>query len=671
MKKITLLSILFLLSFALQSEARDIVNFNNEWTFGKSISTANFSKKVALPHSWHRHEDEQLFNTYRGGCQYLKEFTAPFAWSNKSVYIRFQGVASIATVFVNGRFVGDHRGAYTAFTFDLTPFLKFGSTNTILVNVDNSVQLDVMPLSGDFNVYGGIYRDVELIITEKTHVSTTHFSTDGVYVQQEKLTANDAQMNVKVMLTGQYGDKCTTKVKIYDGSDLLQENSAVTTINMDGEQEVDIPVNIAEPRVWNGKKDPFLYRCKVEVLDIHNNVKDNVQVTFGLRSVSVDRTSGFKLNNENYPLYGVTYIQDRDEVYSAMTSWQRREDMDIIEEIGATAIRTQNAPHHQQVYEMTDRNGIVVWVDLPFTGDDIDKGASFINSLDFTNNGKEQFEEMVHQLYNHPSIAFWGLFSNIGGYGDNPLTYIKELNNLSHTISPNVLTVACSNEDGPINNITDAISWSQYYGWRSRKASDIDMWLNSFEKGWQNLKPAIGEYGAGGSIYHQDLTADVVEEKNKWHPEVFQTNFHITYCAALKNKPYLWGYFVNSLFDYGSSHRFNGHYNGMSDMGLVSYNRHTKKDAFYLYKALWNKEDEFVHIAQKRVERRDSKRQNLTVFSSCRTVDLIVNGISHSTVTVIDGIARWNGILLNDGKNVIVARSGDSSDRIIIENFKN
>lgn len=670
MKKILFL-ILFSLVSVLRSEARDVVNFNAGWTFGKSISTSTFSKKIALPHSWQRHEEEQLFNSYRGGCQYLKEFTAPFSWSNKSVYIRFHGVATIATIFVNGRFVGDHRGAYTAFTFDLTPFLKFGSTNTILVNVDNSVQLDVMPLSGDFNVYGGIYRDVELIITEKTHISTTHFSTNGVYVQQQKLTDKEADVNVNVILTGQYGDKCTTKVKIYDGINLIGEQSCVSTINMDGEQEVDVPLNIDSPRLWNGKKDPFLYRCRVEILDIHNNVKDDVEVMFGLRSVSVNRNSGFMLNNENYPLYGVTYLQDRDEVYSAMTSWQRREDMDVIEEIGATAIRTSNAPHHQQVYEMTDRNGVVVWVDLPFTGDDIDKGASFINSLDFTNNGKEQFEEMVYQLYNHPSIAFWGLFSNIGGYGDNPLSYIKELNSLSHAISPNVLTVACSNEDGPINNITDVISWSQYFGWRSRKASDVSMWLSSFDRGWQNLKPGIGEYGAGASIYHQDVTADVVEERSKWHPEIFQTNFHMTYSNALKNRPYVWGYFVNSLFDYGSSHRFNGNYNGMCDMGLVTYNRHTKKDAFYLYKALWNKDEEFVHITQKRAERRNSKRHDLVVFSSCRTVDLIVNGISHSTVTVIDGIARWSGIPLQDGDNTIIARSGDISDKIEIEIFKN
>lgn len=663
-KLILTLSILFM---TLAVNARDIINFNNGWTFGKSILTTNFSKKVVLPHSWQRYETDPVFNGYRGGCQYLKEFNVPFAWSNKNVYIRFNGVASIANIFVNGRYVGGHRGAYTAFTFNLTPFLRFGASNTILVNVDNSVQLDVMPLSGDFNVYGGIYRDVELIVTDKIHVSTTHFSSDGVYVKQGKLTPAEAEIDVQVMLSGQYGDKTTTRVTIKKERDVIAKESVTTTINLEGDQQVNIPIKIKNPRMWNGRKDPFLYNCIVEIIDVHNNVKDRVETTFGLRSVFVNRNKGFILNNQNYPLYGVTYIQDRDEIYSAMTSLNRREDMDIIEEIGATAIRTSNAPHDKHVYEMTDRNGIIAWVDLPFTGDDIDKGASFINSLDFINNGKEQLEEMIYQLYNHPSIVFWGLFSNIAGYGDNPIPFVKELNSLSKTISPNVLTVACSNEDGAINNITDVISWSQYLGWRSRKLSDIDIWLNTFRSGWNSLKPGVGEYGAGASIHHQDVTASIIAEKDRWHPEVYQTDFHIHYTRVMKNRPYIWGYFVNSIFDYGSSHRFNGDKSGVSDMGLVTYNRHTKKDAFYLYKALWNRSEEFIYITQKRVDKRSSKRQNLTVFSSCKTVDLIVNGISHSTVTPIDGVARWNGVILNIGKNTIVASCGDVSDKIEIE----
>lgn len=669
MKKRILLIILLVIGFSLVSEAREVVNFNNGWVFGKSISSSNISKKISLPHSWHKQESDMLFANYRGGCQYLKEFFVPHSWSNKNVYIRFYGVATIANIFVNGRYVGEHRGAYTAFTFDLTPFLRFGTTNTIMVNVDNSVQLDVFPLVGDFNVYGGIYRDAELIITEKTHISTTHYSSDGIYVQQDKLTAAEARVNVQVMLTGQYGDKCKTRVTIYENETKVGENNISATINMDGEQEVNLPVAIATPRMWNGKKDPFLYSCVVEVLDIHDAVKDRKEVTFGLRNISVNRNNGFMLNNESYPLYGVTYVQDRDEVFSAMTSMQRREDMDLIEEIGATALRTMNASHHQHIYEMTDRNGVVVWVDMPFTGDDIDKGASFINSLELVANGREQFEEAVYQLYNHPSIAFWGLFSNISGYGDNPMPYIKELNNLSHEISPNVLTVGCSNEDGVINNITDVISWSQYLGWRSRKASDINIWLNNLRTGWSNLKPAIGEYGAGASIYHQDQYQSTVDEKDKWHPEINQTSFHSSYAKSLNNRPYMWGTFINSIFDYGSSHRFNGESSGMSDMGLITYNRHTKKDAFYLYKALWNKDDKFVHIAQKRVTRRNSKRQNLTVFSSCRTVDLIVNGVSHSTVTVIDGAATWSGVMLKEGRNIIKAISGDAKDEVEIDIF--
>ena len=664
MKKV----ILLLLGLIITSNAisRDIINFNDNWLFGKSISNSTISRYLTLPHTWQRHETDPLHTAYRGAYQYLKEFKVPVDWMSKSVFIRFNGVASIANVFINGKYVGEHRGAYTAFTFDISPYLNYGSTNTILVNVDNSVQLDVMPLSGDFNVYGGIYRDVELIITNKTHISTTHYSSNGVYVNQFKLNKKEAEINVKTILKGQYGDKGTVQVKILKENKVIETKNIKFNVGIESDNTFDFPIKIDNPRVWNAKKDPFLYRCQVSVFDFYGEERDFVEVTFGLRKVAINRQKGFMLNDENYPLYGVTYMQDRENVYSAMTRANIREDIDIIEEIGATAVRTSNAPHSKYFYDLTDKKGIVTWVDLPFIGDDIDKGASYINSASFMNNGKNQLEEMIYQLYNHPSVVFLGLFSNISGYGDSPLPFIKDLNAIAQSISPNRLTVACSNEDGAVNNVTDAISWSQYLGWRSRSTSDINIWLNSFRNEWHNLKPGIGEYGAGGSIFQQSEETIDTKEKEYKHPESSQTQFHIDYSKYLRNRPYIWGYFVNSIFDYGSSHRFYGGLIGQSDLGLVTYNRHTKKDAFYLYKALWNKDEKFIYLTESRLEKRNNTKQNIKVFSSCRTVDLIVNGVSHSTITVIDGIASWDNVNLKIGKNTITARNGDIKDSMEI-----
>lgn len=667
MRKITLL----LISIAITSFSfsREIINFNNNWVFGKSISNTTKSQKINVPHTWQNLESDPLFMGYRGGNQYLKEFSAPRSWLNKNVFIRFNGVASIANIFINGKYVGEHRGAFTAFTFDISPYLQYGTTNTILVNVDNSVQLDVMPLSGDFNIYGGIYRDVELIVTSKTHISTTHYSSDGVYVQQVKLSGKQASVNIKTMLDGPYGDKSFVKVELFDNDKVISSEIIKTTMNIDGKEELNFPMKIDNPRLWRGKKDPFQYKCVTTVYNVHNELMDQVEVDFGLRSAEIIRTDGFFLNKEKYPIYGVTYVQDRDEVYSAMSQLDIKADVEIIKELGATAVRTSNAPHSKYFYDLTDKNGIITWVDLPFTGDDIDKGASFINSVAFMENGIMQLKEIIYQLYNHPSIVFFGLFSNISGYGDNPINYIKELNTLSRTLAPTRLTVACSNEDGSINNITDAISWSQYLGWRSRKTSDINRWLNNFSASWFNLKPAIGEFGAGGSILIQDEKFNIVKEEDYRHSENYQTYFHTEYSKALKNRPYLWGYFINSMFDFGSSHRLLTNNPGKSDMGLITYNRHTKKDSFYLYKALWNKSEEFIYIAERRLKRRSGMRQTIKVFSSCRTVDLIVNNKVHSTTTVVDGIATWGDVILKLGKNSIKAVSGSVSDEVEIDIF--
>lgn len=662
-KKFLFLIVSFSLFFAGSLSARDVINFNKGWTLSKLLSNVVVDEKVDLPHVWDNLNSDHSFSSTRGCVVYNKEFRPSSSWATKLVYLRFKGVATTATLFVNGQYVGKHSGAFTAFTFDISPYLNFSSVNTITVNVDNSQQFNVFPLCSDNTIYGGIYRDVELIVTEKLHVSTTHHSSEGVYVTQRSLSNTQAEVDVDVMLTGQYGEKGIVKVSLMNNGKEIAAMKKNLSIGIDGEEKIHFPFTVKEPRLWNGSIDPFTYQCKVVVQDIHDAVSDNVTVDFGLRNISVDRSKGFMLNGKSYPLKGVAYYQDMADTKSALSNINRLDDIETIEEMGATAIRCIGGAHDKYLYDLTDRKGIITWVDMPITGMSNSRRISYINNVDLRDNGIEQLEDLAYQLYNHPSIAFVGLFSNIASTSGSSTDYIQELFGQAKSLMPNALTVACSNQDGSINNITDVISWSQYFGWYNHVATDVALWIDGFANSWKNLKPAIGEYGAGGVIGRNRYKYSTSEKVVTDNTESSQFDFHLTYLKALKGKSYIWGSFVNSIFEFGTP-------DGVSSLGLVSYDRYAKKDAFYLYKANWNKKEQFIHIAGKRDYQKTGNKQNLTVISNCAAVDLKINGVTHSTVTVTDGVAKWSNLNLNYGENIIEAVCGKVKDSASFQVYK-
>lgn len=640
-----------LMMLAGQASSREVIFLNNGWQFGKSLTKSGQSVKVDLPHSWDVSE-----GAFSGDSDYhyFREIYVPAQWESKEVFLRFNGVSSVATVFVNGKFVGRHEGAFTAFTFNISHYLRYGTKNTILVYVSNNTQMDMMPLLGPAKRYGGIYRDVELIVTEKQHISVTHYSSDGVYITQKDVSEKKAELNVDVMLSGNFGDRLNGKLDIYHYDRIVESVTAEATIGANGAGMMTFPVVIESPRLWNGKKDPFMYTAEVTVYDSSGKEKDKVTESFGLRSFHIDRQKGFFLNGESYPLTGVLLNQERSDTGIALSRGQLEEDINAVRDIGATAVRFAGAPHDKYQYELCDRNGIIVWSDLPFFGDEVDGGLAFVNSYDFKNNGVNQLKEMIWQNYNHPSVIFWGLFGNLAGGGDNPAEYVQELNRVAKIASPNRITVASSNQDGEINSITDAISWSQYFGWRKGLISDLNIWLNGFKNGWPNIKPAIGEYGAGGRI-NVFSGRENVRELSELHPESAQTEYHMQYLNAITGRPYLWGYFVNSLFD-----TVNG------DMGLATSNRDVKKDAYYLYRANWNENDKMLHLAGKRDIYRTGGKQTVIAFTNTGSAELTVNDKVISTVKAKNGVVRWENVPMKAGENKIEVRSGSLTDGMTV-----
>lgn len=653
----------FIILSAISLQARNIYNINKGWKFSYSAFMNKAYQDINIPHTWNSQvmgENDKL--TYSLG-NYIKQIKVPKEWMDKKrVFVRFGGASNVANLFVNGKYVGEHRGGYTAFTFEITPFIMYDSYNSLMLIVSNTPQLDVMPIMGDLNNYGGIYRDVELIVTDINHISLSDYGSEGVYIKQKKVDSSLAEIDVLVKLSGMPSTDMEVEMMVYKDSTVMASGFGKTKLSADGNSLLSVPISIFNPRLWNGVKDPFLYDLKIYAKDEAGASLDSITVPFGVRTYSIDRDKGFILNGEPYNIRGVNKYQDKSGLGIALSRRDHEDDINIIMDMGATAVRMTFAPQDRYVYDLCDRKGLIVWSDIPFVSDNMFGGKGFIDSYLFKENGERQLREMIRQNYNHPSVVFWGLFSDISTIGDSPISYIQKLNDIAHAESPDRFTASSSIEDGSINFITDVIGWSQYFGVEKGSLNDVGTWINQFKTGWREIYPAISEYGAVANIRQQPGDSK--------YTEAFQNSVHEAYLKAISNAPFFWGSFVNSMFDYGSENRREAGLHGVSGMGLVSYDRNTKKDAYYLYKANWNDLEPFLYITSRRNVVRDVRKQNIKVYTNIDDpVTLYVNGKEVSRVVAKDGIVEWSDVMFNIGKNIIRVSSGRYSDTVEIEVF--
>lgn len=659
-----------LLAFCMLSlSGRDTINLNSNWNFAFAYEVKkNVWDRVELPHTWNNVDAHYKLDYYRGQATYMKEQFFPKDWEGKRLFLRFNGVNEVADVFINERWIGEHRGGYTAFVFDISEEINYGEINTIRVRVSNALHLDVMPLVGDFIFYGGIYRDVNLIVTEKACISPLQYASSGVYLTQTGVSKKEAKVGAKIFINqkSKQANQYSVLIEVKDKNRLITSASQEFSLEGDSEIGIHLPLEINTPRLWNGVKDPFMYQVYVSLKDQQGKVIDRVQQPLGLRYFHVDRDKGFFLNGTHLQLKGVCRHQDWSEYGNALHPKHHEQDVSMMKEIGANAVRLSHYPQDQLMYDLLDKEGLIVWSEIPFVGPGGYRDKGFVNKPTFLANGKQQLTEMIHQQYNHPSIAFWGIFNELNMIGDNPQAYLEELNDLLYDLDSTRLTVSASNIDGSINGITDLIGWNKYYGWYEGEPSDIGKWADNTHKNNPDYKICVSEYGAGGSIYHHQAELSKSAAGDYWHPEEWQTYYHMENWKAIDARPFIWGSFIWNLFDFGASHRTEGDRPARNDKGLVTFDRRVKKDAFWFYKANWNKDEPVLYIANRRFDRRTENSTSITVFSNYNNVELLVNGKSHGTVSGDDyATFVWDNIELKNGKNHIkVVSKDDGTEQI-------
>ena len=649
--------VLFMLwGMSIFAQRQDIL-LNNDWNFRFSHQVQKGTEvRVDLPHTWNAQDALSGKMDYKRGIgNYEKNLFIRSEWKGKRLFIRFEGVNNIADVFVNRRHIGEHRGGYGAFIFEITGKVEYGKENSILVRVNNGEQLDIMPLVGDFNFYGGIYRDVHLLIIDETCISPLNYASPGVRLIQDSVSHKYAKVRAVVDLSngGSGNREVELNVRLLDGQRVVKEGTKKVNLSGNAAMQQEFTFEIDQPHLWNGRQDPFLYQAEV-ILSRNGQMVDRVIQPLGLRFYRIDPDKGFFLNGKHLPLQGVCRHQDRSEVGNALRPQHHEEDAALMLEMGVNAVRLAHYPQATYFYDLMDENGIIVWAEIPFVGPGGYNDKGFVDLPAFRANGKEQLKELIRQHYNHPSICVWGVFNELTELGDNPVEYIKELNVLAHQEDPTRPTTSASNQMGDLNFITDAIAWNRYDGWYGGTPADLGKWLDRMHKDHPEICIAISEYGAGASIYHQQDSLVKTVPTSWWHPENWQTYYHIENWKTISSRPYVWGSFVWNMFDFGAAHRTEGDRPGINDKGLVTFDRKVRKDAFYFYKANWNREEPMLYLTGKRNTVRTQRLQIITAFTNLSGAELFVNGKSYGkAIPDSYAILEWKNVELEPGENEI------------------
>jgi beta-galactosidase len=663
----TILFLVITCAAAANGKPQNVTSITDGWKFVRAdangAEATGFDDSswtaVSLPHTWNDKDTLRGGNYYRGPGWYRIKLDIPAAAKEKRVFVHFEAASIVADVYFNGVRLGQHRGAFTAFCYELTPHIRWDGVNVLAVHVDNSSFKDVAPLSGDFNIFGGIYRPVWLIIKNPVCITPLDYASSGIYLKQTKVSKEEAFVDVLAKVSNGLNERAAiqTRVLIVDAnSTIVAKAEGQVQVEPGQIKSVNHRIRIENPRLWNGRKDPYMYEAKVELV-CDGEVVDEIGGTLGalgLRYFSVDPNKGFFLNGEPYPLHGVNRHQDRPGKGWAISYADQDEDANLILEIGATCVRLAHYPHSNYFYSLCDKNGLVVWAELPLVNQVFDTPG-------FRENAKQQLTELIRQKYNHPSIMFWSLYNELGNSGkcDDPRVLLNELQSLAKQEDPTRLTTAASNDPSNkwpgVRAIADLIAWNTYPGWYYGNPPQMNQLIDKYKRDANDKPVGISEYGAGASIkHHEQNMKKVPRTDGPWHPEEWQAIVHEENYAAMEARPYLWGTYVWVMFDFASASRREGDANGINDKGLVTADRKTRKDAFYFYKAKWSSEP-LVYITSRRHVERDDPNTTVKVYSNCSTVELKVNGQGMGSVSGKGCIFKWPEVRLKEGLNKIEA----------------
>ena len=669
-----------------QIAGRTVENIDKGWTFSKNDASmegwtfpAGASEgTIDLPHSWDYAHPTMSYipQNNRKTVTYSKQLDVA-KYHGKNLFIKFYGSNKNTTVKVDGQEVGTHVGGYSAFIFDLTKYVQDKDSVALTVDVTN-VDTVSIPINVDYTQFSGIYRDVELIALPNQYISTENKGSSGVFVDY-KLNGNNASVNTRVDVTNKATEAANLVLKttISDNAgNVVSEQSSDIQVSAGTESaEQKLDQQLTNVHRWNGRTDPYLYTMNVSLQDAAGHVLDTESTKIGFRTFKVSNGKAY-LNGKQIEIHGVGYHQDREGVGNAVSRDQMAQDIDTMLDMGVNAVRTSHYPHDPAFYEMADEKGLLVYCEIPYYLV-YSKADSYKNSI--TN----QLTEMIRQGYNYPSIVMWGVQNEVryseqfASYGpdykvteDELVAFNSALVDLAHQEDPNRLIVQ-ANIDGA-DAVNTSAKWSSkidltgmnlYVGFKSpvrnADAAGHKKLVESLTNKMNNYQQVLGadsmmlsEYGAGANIdQHTEVDGSfswngASDANGDKHYEEYQSYLLEAYWDYIQHSTNVAASFVWNMFDF-SSYRNAGGKERLNTKGLLCYDHVTKKDAYYFFKANWNKSDKFVYLTSKRFTQRNKPTQQIKAYSNCDNAELSLNGKSLGAGTKQqDGVFVWDNVKL-------------------------
>lgn len=669
MKKKTIAATCLAATMSLFASAHDVIDFCGGWTFKKAPSTTETMQaaaawngrwdSVSVPHTWNATDMlTRVNNFYAGAAYYRKHFSVPSSWKDKVLYLRFEGVASCAEVYINGKLVATHKGGYSAFACNISKDVRHGQSNEIVVKADNSARPDVIPVNHNlFGIYGGMYRPVSLIVAEPCHIAVTDCAGPGVYVRQQQVSSKGATVCVttKTRNATRQPAPATIETTITDDKgNCVARVRKKLTLSPQGIQAHEATMQLSKPHLWQGREDPYLYKVTVRILQ-NGKVTDKSVQPLGLRNIEIKPGKGVWLNGKRYPMYGVTRHQDRWGKGSALSKADHDEDLAMIMDVGATTIRLAHYQQSDYFYSRCDSLGLLVWAEIPFvnrvTGQEWD-------------NAHTQLRELIRQSYNHPSIYIWGLHNEVY----TPHAYTADLTSSLHELAkqedPDRLTASVNgygHADHPVNMNADIQGMNRYFGWYERKIKDINGWVEGLEKNYPSMPLMLTEYGADGNIRQQtEYLGESLNWGDPFYPETFETKVHEYQWSVIAKHPYILASYLWNMFDFGCPMWERGGVPARNMKGLVTIDRKVKKDAYYWYKANWSKSP-VLYLTQRRNTDRERRVTSITVYSNVGQPKVFLNGQElegiHKGFTDVHYVI--DNVTLKDGENIVTTTATD------------
>ena len=620
-----------------------------EWEFSKDGIDW---ERVTVPHSYNA-IDGRSAKYYRGPATYRR--TIDIKDPDRPAYLVFEGAAQKATVRVNGQEACVHKGGYTAFAVPLKGLMVKGE-NTVEVVCDNTEDINLIPVSSDFNKNGGLHNPAWLYIpVGDVYFDPIEFGPYRLHVTQENVSESSADVTVEATLHGM----ADVTLKVRDASGKIVYKYTKNGVTEDYWHSF----TLENPHLWNGKEDPYLYTVELSAGD------DNAMTEVGFRYYSIDREKGFSLNGKPYPLRGVSMHQDMDGKATALTYEDYDRDYEIVRELGCNFLRLAHYPHNDYAFRLCDRMGIIVQTEIPWVN------ICGVRATEvYFENIHSQMAEMIRNLYNHPSIVFWGMWNELDSWGNRDnyqgtldarrvvdetarlYTYAKSLDPTRYV---GLTDDSVFERDFYTQLRADYYSENRYFGWYYTPG-DFSGLTESMTWIRDNMGPAnLSEYGVGINPYCH--TWDENDIRRYWeddkHMEEYGNLSHESHAQQIARMPWLNFTSLWILFDFPVADRHEGYMDSddginftenpdrmyMNDKGLITRDRATKKDVFYLYKAWWNHDEETVYIAGRRLAARPVDEPfTLTVYSNAPSLKLLKDG---EEVSVLVNSGEDTGII--------------------------